>query len=109
MIAQTRGVWATARLSLRSCCFRNAKPLILLLSNPKPLMLLLQERLAGSSLLVFANKQVRPSATCVCIAFMIAQDLPGALSIEEVRAALGLDCIRDRHWKIQVMTAAACA
>ena len=72
-------------------------------------MLLLQERLAGSSLLVFANKQVRPSATCVCIAFMIAQDLPGALSIEEVRAALGLDCIRDRHWKIQVMTAAACA
>ena len=71
--------------------------------------LLQQERLAGSSLLVFANKQVRPSATCVCIAFMIAQDLPGALSIEEVRAALGLDCIRDRHWKIQVMTAAACA
>ena len=35
------------------------------------------------------------------------QDLPGALSSEEVKAALGLDCIQDRHWKIQVARAAA--
>jgi hypothetical protein len=33
---------------------------------------------------------------------MMMQDLPGALSSEEVKTALGLDCIQDRHWKIQV-------
>jgi hypothetical protein len=40
---------------------------------------------------------------------MSVQDLPGALSGEEVRAALGLDSIQDRHWKIQVSQAAAAA
>ncbi len=93
--------------------------------------LLQQERLAGSSLLVLANKQVRRAhsttraaeesvrglyvsstndfvfkrAACVTA----GQDLPGALSGEEVKAALRLDCIQDRHWKIQVMPAVRAA
>jgi hypothetical protein len=66
--------------------------------------LLQQERLAGSSLLVFANKQVRRQHVLPRVALADAQqDLPGALSSEEVRAALGLDAIQDRHWKIQVL------
>ena len=40
--------------------------------------------------------------------FANKQDLPGALSSEEVRAALGLDAIQDRHWKIQVMRGGTC-
>ncbi|XP_057710892.1 ADP-ribosylation factor-like protein 2 [Corythoichthys intestinalis] len=44
--------------------------------------LLLEERLLGSTLLVFANKQ----------------DLPGALSEEAIRSALALDDIKNHHW-----------
>lgn len=47
--------------------------------------LLQEERLAGASLLVFANKQ----------------DLQGALSPVEIREALELDNIQTRHWSIQ--------
>jgi ADP-ribosylation factor-like protein 2 len=49
--------------------------------------LLLQERLAGASLLVFANKQ----------------DIEGALTAEEIRAELGLDQLTTtkRHWRIE--------
>ncbi|XP_067681058.1 ADP-ribosylation factor-like protein 2 [Haliotis asinina] len=47
--------------------------------------LLLEERLAGATLLVFANKQ----------------DLPGALTSDEIRAALELDDIKTHHWLIQ--------
>eukprot|EP00162_Nutomonas_longa_P015693 comp22383_c3_seq1/m.54312 comp22383_c3_seq1/g.54312 ORF comp22383_c3_seq1/g.54312 comp22383_c3_seq1/m.54312 type:complete len:186 (-) comp22383_c3_seq1:56-613(-) len=47
--------------------------------------LLLQEKLAGASLLVFANKQ----------------DLPGAVSHETIREMLELDNIGEsRHWEI---------
>ncbi|CAL8238243.1 unnamed protein product [Merluccius merluccius] len=46
--------------------------------------LLLEERLAGATLLVFANKQ----------------DLPGALSKEAIREAMGLDDIKTHHWCI---------
>ncbi|KAM4537166.1 ADP-ribosylation factor-like protein 2 [Odontesthes bonariensis] len=46
--------------------------------------LLLEERLAGATLLVFANKQ----------------DLPGALSKELIREALDLDKIKSHHWCI---------
>ncbi|KAI6657078.1 ADP-ribosylation factor-like protein 2 [Oopsacas minuta] len=46
--------------------------------------LLLEERLAGATLLVFANKQ----------------DLDGALRVEEIRLALGLDEIQSHHWAI---------
>ncbi|XP_074656010.1 ADP-ribosylation factor-like protein 2 [Tubulanus polymorphus] len=46
--------------------------------------LLLEERLAGATLLVFANKQ----------------DLPGALSDAEIRDALQLDEIKTHHWLI---------
>ncbi|KAA8582490.1 hypothetical protein FQN60_006161 [Etheostoma spectabile] len=46
--------------------------------------LLLEERLAGATLLVFANKQ----------------DLPGALSKEAIREALALDEIKSHHWCI---------
>lgn len=46
--------------------------------------LLLEERLAGATLLVFANKQ----------------DLPGALSKEAIQEALGLDDIKTHHWCI---------
>ncbi len=71
--------------------------------------LLQQERLAGSSLLVFANKQVRRNHLPPPVARADArQDLPGALSSEEVRAALRLDAIQDRHWKIQVMRGDTC-
>nr|XP_021528698.1 ADP-ribosylation factor-like protein 2 [Aotus nancymaae] len=47
--------------------------------------LLLEERLAGATLLIFANKQ----------------DLPGALSSNAIREALELDSIRSHHWCIQ--------
>ncbi len=43
------------------------------------------KRLAGASLLVFANKQ----------------DLAGALTIEEIQEALELDSIATHHWIIQ--------
>ncbi|XP_067117426.1 ADP-ribosylation factor-like protein 2 isoform X1 [Osmerus mordax] len=46
--------------------------------------LLQEERLGGATLLVFANKQ----------------DLPGALSKEAIREALGLDEILTHHWCI---------
>eukprot|EP00416_Gambierdiscus_australes_P036325 CAMPEP_0171096826 /NCGR_PEP_ID=MMETSP0766_2-20121228/46036_1 /TAXON_ID=439317 /ORGANISM="Gambierdiscus australes, Strain CAWD 149" /LENGTH=184 /DNA_ID=CAMNT_0011555897 /DNA_START=232 /DNA_END=786 /DNA_ORIENTATION=+ len=46
--------------------------------------LLHEERLAGATLLIFANKQ----------------DLPGALSATEIRDSLGLEEIRNRHWYI---------
>ena len=46
--------------------------------------MLVEERLLGCSLLVLANKQ----------------DLPGALSHEEIREALGLDSIKSHHWAI---------
>ncbi|XP_062311110.1 ADP-ribosylation factor-like protein 2 [Osmerus eperlanus] len=46
--------------------------------------LLQEERLGGATLLVFANKQ----------------DLPGALSKETIREALGLDEILTHHWCI---------
>ncbi|XP_068024159.1 LOW QUALITY PROTEIN: ADP-ribosylation factor-like protein 2 [Melanerpes formicivorus] len=47
--------------------------------------LLREERLAGATLLVFANKQ----------------DLPGALSAGDIREALALDAIRSHPWCIQ--------
>ncbi|PIK52517.1 putative ADP-ribosylation factor-like protein 2-like [Apostichopus japonicus] len=46
--------------------------------------LLLEERLAGATLLVFANKQ----------------DLPGAFPAEEIRKTLRLDEIKTHHWMI---------
>ncbi|XP_056431889.1 ADP-ribosylation factor-like protein 2 [Gadus chalcogrammus] len=46
--------------------------------------LLQEERLAGATLLVFANKQ----------------DLPGALSKEAIGEAMGLDDIKTHHWCI---------
>eukprot|EP00927_Polykrikos_kofoidii_P053956 TRINITY_DN48469_c0_g1_i1.p1 TRINITY_DN48469_c0_g1~~TRINITY_DN48469_c0_g1_i1.p1 ORF type:complete len:185 (-),score=33.39 TRINITY_DN48469_c0_g1_i1:123-677(-) len=46
--------------------------------------LLQEERLAGATLLIFANKQ----------------DLPGALSAVEIRDFLGLERIQRRHWCI---------
>ncbi|XP_041099304.1 ADP-ribosylation factor-like protein 2 [Polyodon spathula] len=46
--------------------------------------LLLEERLSGATLLVFANKQ----------------DLPGALSKDAIREALDLDSIKTHHWCI---------
>ncbi|EGD78131.1 ADP-ribosylation factor-like protein 2 [Salpingoeca rosetta] len=48
-------------------------------------LLLQEERLAGASLLVFANKQ----------------DLPGALSSDAIREALELDSLKGHHWRIQ--------
>uniref|UniRef100_A0A7S0L2X1 ADP-ribosylation factor-like protein 2 n=1 Tax=Coccolithus braarudii TaxID=221442 RepID=A0A7S0L2X1_9EUKA len=52
-------------------------------------LLLQQERLAGASLLVFANKQ----------------DIAGALSAEEIAAELELDKIGARHWRIAACSA----
>ena len=52
-------------------------------------VLLQQERLAGASLLVFANKQ----------------DLPGALSDQDIAEVLELDNIKNRHWSIQACSA----
>ncbi|EPQ59729.1 GTP-binding protein [Gloeophyllum trabeum ATCC 11539] len=46
--------------------------------------LLLEDRLAGASLLVFANKQ----------------DIQGSMSDEEIRHALDLDSIRSHNWRI---------
>ncbi|XP_065184350.1 ADP-ribosylation factor-like protein 2 [Sycon ciliatum] len=51
--------------------------------------LLQEERLAGASLLVFANKQ----------------DLPGALSARELKEILQLDEIKTHHWIIQSCSA----
>jgi ADP-ribosylation factor-like protein 2 len=56
------------------------------------LALLQQEKLAGASLLIFANKQ----------------DIEGALSADEIRRVLGLDAHRsfeNRHWSIQSCSA----
>ncbi|RNA21446.1 ADP-ribosylation factor 2 [Brachionus plicatilis] len=47
--------------------------------------LLQEERLAGATLLVFANKQ----------------DIPGSLTSEEIRKLLDLDNITTHHWQIQ--------
>ena len=54
-------------------------------------VLLQQERLAGASLLVFANKQ----------------DIEGALTAEQIRAELGLDQLTTtkRHWRIEACSA----
>ena len=46
--------------------------------------LLHEERLAGASLLIFANKQ----------------DLPGALDADQIKEALSLDKIESHHWAI---------
>ena len=46
--------------------------------------LLQEERLLGATLLVFANKQ----------------DLPGALSLQEIQEVLQLDSIVSHHWQI---------
>eukprot|EP00794_Sanderia_malayensis_P020262 gene20263-22247_t len=46
--------------------------------------LLLEERLAGATLLVFSNKQ----------------DLPGSASVEEIKNAMCLDDIKTHHWQI---------
>ncbi|CAO3630321.1 unnamed protein product [Cunninghamella blakesleeana] len=51
--------------------------------------LLQEERLAGATLLVFANKQ----------------DIPGALSEKEIQQALLLDDIKSHHWAIQSCSA----
>ncbi|KAF7235179.1 ADP-ribosylation factor-like protein 2 [Varanus komodoensis] len=47
--------------------------------------LLVEERLAGATLLIFANKQ----------------DLPGALNPSAIQEALDLDSIKTHHWRIQ--------
>ncbi|KAJ1672587.1 ADP-ribosylation factor-like protein 2 [Spiromyces aspiralis] len=46
--------------------------------------LLLEERLAGASLLVFANKQ----------------DIAGAATCDDIRELLGLDNLTTHHWRI---------
>ncbi|KAM4845956.1 ADP-ribosylation factor-like protein 2 isoform 3-T3 [Thomomys bottae] len=46
-------------------------------------------RLAGATLLIFANKQ----------------DLPGALSSNAIQEALDLDSIRTHHWRVQSCSA----
>ncbi|RHZ77718.1 hypothetical protein Glove_174g66 [Diversispora epigaea] len=51
--------------------------------------LLQEERLAGASLLLFANKQ----------------DLPGALADKHIREKLELDSIVTHHWAIQACSA----
>ncbi|KAI9224424.1 ADP-ribosylation factor-like 2-like protein [Blastocladiella britannica] len=51
--------------------------------------LLLEERLAGASLLVFANKQ----------------DLPGAMSVEELQKILDLESIKSHRWQIVACSA----
>ncbi|XP_048216741.1 ADP-ribosylation factor-like protein 2 [Perognathus longimembris pacificus] len=51
--------------------------------------LLVEERLAGATLLIFANKQ----------------DLPGALSSNAIQEALDLDSIRTHHWRVQSCSA----
>ncbi|XP_053134131.1 ADP-ribosylation factor-like protein 2 [Hemicordylus capensis] len=51
--------------------------------------LLVEERLAGATLLIFANKQ----------------DLPGALSSSAIQEALDLESIHSHHWCIQSCSA----
>ncbi|KDN48100.1 hypothetical protein RSAG8_03116, partial [Rhizoctonia solani AG-8 WAC10335] len=51
--------------------------------------LLQEQRLAGASLLVFANKQ----------------DIMGSMSDAEIKEALDLPSIRSHHWKIQPCSA----
>ncbi|KAG2228819.1 hypothetical protein INT48_006023 [Thamnidium elegans] len=52
-------------------------------------LLLQEERLAGATLLVFANKQ----------------DISGALSEAEIKSVLGLDDIKSHHWAILACSA----
>ncbi len=51
--------------------------------------LLKEERLMGSSLLVFANKQ----------------DIVGACSLQEIRTLLDLDSIHKHHWTVMPCSA----
>eukprot|EP01047_Picozoa_sp_COSAG01_P043053 COSAG01_NODE_3800_length_5685_cov_4.802542_8_plen_173_part_00 len=51
--------------------------------------LLGEERLAGASLMIFANKQ----------------DIPGALPAEEIEAALQLGDLNGRQWRVQPCSA----
>ncbi|GAB5591199.1 ADP-ribosylation factor-like protein 2 [Umbelopsis nana] len=51
--------------------------------------LLQEERLAGATLLVFANKQ----------------DIPSALTDVQLKEALNLDAIKSHHWNIQACSA----
>ncbi|XP_064402566.1 ADP-ribosylation factor-like protein 2 [Halichondria panicea] len=51
--------------------------------------LLVEERLVGATLLIFANKQ----------------DLPGAMSAKEIQEALELDSILTHHWEIVACSA----
>jgi ADP-ribosylation factor-like protein 2 len=51
--------------------------------------ILMEERLAGASLLVFANKQ----------------DVSGALSEDEIRNVMKLEFITNRHWKVVACSA----
>ena len=51
--------------------------------------LLGEEKLAGASLLIFANKQ----------------DIPGALTKEEIAAVLELETLGKRHWRIESCSA----
>ncbi|KAJ2161624.1 ADP-ribosylation factor-like protein 2 [Coemansia sp. RSA 552] len=53
------------------------------------LSLLKQDKLAGASLLVFANKQ----------------DIKGALTDDEIKDALGLDALTTHHWCIKPCSA----
>ncbi len=48
------------------------------------LALLQEERLAGASLLILANKQ----------------DLPSALSLDQIKEVLELDAIKTHHWMV---------
>ncbi|SNX84048.1 probable ARL1 - ADP-ribosylation factor [Melanopsichium pennsylvanicum] len=51
--------------------------------------LLSEERLHGATILIFANKQ----------------DLPGALSAEQIKNHLQLDCVSTHSWRIQPCSA----
>ena len=46
--------------------------------------LLKEERLLGATLLIFANKQ----------------DVPGALTAEQIESVLDLSSLKNRHWKL---------
>ena len=48
-----------------------------------------EEKLAGASLLIFANKQ----------------DIPGALTKQEIATVLELDSLGKRHWHIESCSA----
>lgn len=68
--------------------------------------LLMEERVAGATLLVLANKQDIEGGCCH-VKETVRLLAVGALTVEEVTEFLGLEALKKRHWKAVACSAVA--